>query len=208
MKNTFKKLLTTFSILLILVGIYTYFSNTLDIIAVDEPALSSSEGSEATMSGEDKTAQDTAFIYTLTSLNTLKVDTSIFSDVLFRNLRDNSISLGEASSVGRENPFLPINGLPNAPKQAPVMNGGEQIIDKTAVLNGAVESTLGVTNVYFEYGTTEALGKVTPQAKLSLIGSFSSTITGLAPKTTYYYRSVARIDGVLNYGEITSFTTK
>jgi len=207
MKKIFKTFLTTFSILLIMVGIYTYFSNTSSIIAVDEPTLTSSSGEEPGLSTEDKTNQDTAFIYTLTSLNTLKVETAFFADPLFRKLRDNSVSLGEVGEVGRKNPFLPINGLPNTTQRSPVVNDKEQVTDKTVVLNGAVDSTQGVTSVYFEYGPTEALGKATAPLKLSLIGSFSATITGLTPKTTYFYRAVAKIDGVVNYGEIISFTT-
>ena len=67
------------------------------------------------------------------------------------------------------------------------------ISGSTAVLNGMLGS-LGNTaraQVWFEYGTTADFGNSTEQQTLSYPGQFSSTITGLAPGRTYYYRAVA-----------------
>ncbi|MGD0855383.1 MAG: hypothetical protein ABSA18_06220 [Dehalococcoidia bacterium] len=67
------------------------------------------------------------------------------------------------------------------------------ISGSTAVLNGTLGS-LGNTSraqVWFEYGTTADYGNSTEQQTLDYPGQFRSTITGLAPGRTYYYRAVA-----------------
>ncbi|MCX6007733.1 MAG: hypothetical protein NTZ34_10830, partial [Chloroflexi bacterium] len=67
------------------------------------------------------------------------------------------------------------------------------ISGSTAVLNGIL-GNLGNTSraqVWFEYGTTADFGNSTEQQTLDYPGQFSSTITGLAPGRTYYYRAVA-----------------
>ena len=78
--------------------------------------------------------------------------------------------------------------------------------NKSAVLNGSLE---GITsnNMYFEYGLVEPLDKVTPKVTPSSIGSFAVSISPLTSKTTYLYRAVANINGVLVYGDIISFNT-
>ena len=63
----------------------------------------------------------------------------------------------------------------------------------TAVLHGML-GNLGNTSraqVWFEYGTTADFGNSTEQQTLDYPGQFSSTVTGLAPGRTYYYRAVA-----------------
>ena len=80
-------------------------------------------------------------------------------------------------------------------------------MDKSAVVSGTLIGA-NSNNIYFEYGTTETFGKVTPKVTTSLVGNFSYNINLLTPKTTYFYRAVANVNGVLIFGDTMSFTTK
>ncbi len=66
------------------------------------------------------------------------------------------------------------------------------VTQNSATLNGTFSSNGDATTIWFEYGTTTAMGKNTPaQSKgPSESGSFSATITGLQAGQTYYYRAV------------------
>jgi len=82
-----------------------------------------------------------------------------------------------------------------------------------AVLVGAVSDTAGDSNVqvWFDWGTSSALGNSTPIQSLfvtSVPYRFCYTLTNLQPCTTYYYRAVIRNSGGTNYGTIYSFTTR
>jgi hypothetical protein len=215
MNTISNKLLAALALLLILSGGYVYFSQNLDVSAADSSSsLVSTSGNLPTAGalGNTKSAkisEDTAFLYTLTSLTRIKIDTSLFTDPSFSALTDNTVVL-EPAVAGRPNPFAPIDrGVPlaNAPIALVVTNQPDQITAKSALLNGTTNNTPGVTSVYFEYGPTATLGKVTPVAKQSLIGSFGANITGLVHSTTYFYRAVAKINNTLFYGDIVSFNT-
>lgn len=77
-------------------------------------------------------------------------------------------------------------------------------------LNGVVFPQNGIyTSGRFEWGLTPSLGNVTV---LQGIGSaqaiaYSSTLTGLTPNTTYFYRAVAENPNGTGRGEIVSFRT-
>lgn len=210
--NTYNKFLIVLATIVALSGFYVYFSNNLNANAAgsDSSLVSSSSGAPADLLGatNDKISQDTAFLYTLTSLTKIKIDTSLFSESSFNSLNDNTVML-EPITPGRPNPFAPIAGaVVNSTSVSPVTtNTPDQVTAKSAVLNGSVSSTNGVTNTYFEYGPTPTLGKITPNSKQSLIGTFGSTITGLTSGTTYFYRAVAKINGTLTYGDVISFNT-
>lgn len=220
MHKTYNKFLILIAIAILLSGSYVYFSHDLDAQAAstsnqNNSALTSSNGLSKVPvldSRNEKISQDTAFLTTLTSLNKLKIDTSIFSRQSFISLRDNTVTL-EQVTPGRPNPFAPINSENNptvvpAQTSAVTTNEATEITTNSALLNGTIDSSLsGVTSSYFEYGPTEALGTVTPTAKQSLIGTFFTGLTGLKSKTKYYFSAVAKINGSLSYGEIVSFTT-
>lgn len=78
-----------------------------------------------------------------------------------------------------------------------------------AALNGYVDPNgSGDTTHWFEWGTNSSLGQTTPfVSQGSTASSFSATITGLYPNTTYYYRAVARNSTGTVPGSILSFTT-
>jgi hypothetical protein len=194
----------------LVLGGYAYLSNNLNANAADS-AISSSNGLKTngkTSGGSDQISKDTAFLYTLTSLTKIKIDTSLFTDTAFNLLTDNTVVL-EPGTPGRPNPFAPISGIPSTDvqKSLVVTNVPDQITKTSAVLNGTTNNTTGVTSVYFEYGPTPTLGKFTKETKQSLIGTFGSNITGLTPDTVYFFRAVAKINGVLQYGDVIPFNT-
>lgn len=85
----------------------------------------------------------------------------------------------------------------------------------TGTLTGTGASGAGCANpsveLAFEQGTSPNLGvtgtfqNATP-ANITAPGTFSLTLTGLTPNTTYYYRAVAINEGGRSTGEIGSFT--
>lgn len=78
-----------------------------------------------------------------------------------------------------------------------------------ASLNGYADPNgSGEAVHWFEWGTNSSLGQTTPfVSQGSLASSFSTSITGLYPNTTYYYRAAARSSAGTVYGSVLSFTT-
>jgi hypothetical protein len=84
------------------------------------------------------------------------------------------------------------------------------ITETTATLNGTVDPEGTDTSWYFEYGTTTAYGARTATQgpeKGNAAKSVSSTVTGLAPSTTYHYRLVASSAAGTSNGADMTFTT-
>ena len=78
-----------------------------------------------------------------------------------------------------------------------------------ATLNGYLSSMGGASSctVYFQYGTTTSYGSTTGTQAKSSAGTFSQSLTGLSPGTTYHYRAVASNSAGTVYGADTTFTT-
>lgn len=213
MKNIYHTFLIGFAITLLLGSSFLYFYNGLSSeAAVSDSPLSSSNSSSSAVSTNtlnSKINSDTAFLAKLISLTKIKIDTKLFSDPIFQSLHDNNVPLEEVNT-GRANPFAPIDeNLPvTSIILSPVVtNQPAQITDKTAELRGAINSIATVSGSYFEYGPTPSLGKSTTSTAQSLVGTFATKVTGLSSGTTYFYRAVAKINNVLQYGEIVSFNT-
>lgn len=79
-----------------------------------------------------------------------------------------------------------------------------------ATLQGRVFSPESSAEAWFEYGQTPSLGNTTLRQFVGFGSNtgFSSTISGLFPGTTYYFRAVARNNAGTNWGNIMSFTTQ
>lgn len=206
MNHRYNKFLIVSSVVLLILGIYSYFYNDLikEPVSADSSITSSLDPNNTTpIIIDDKVTQDTSFLLDLSSISSINIDTSLFSDLGFNLLVDNNIKL-EPVPYGRDNPFSPIN---KSPLNTSLRTDFATLISsRSAVLNGALE---GVTsnNIYFEYGPTPALGKLTSKITPSLVGNFASNITGLNSTTTYYYRAAANIKGSITFGEIMSFIT-
>jgi hypothetical protein len=200
--------LIVLSLALLLGSGYLYFSHGLDVKAATGLESSNTTSETQSGTGDRQIAEDTAFLATLTSLTKITIDTSIFEDESFKRLTDNTVFL-EQANPGRPNPFASIGLTPTSTQTDLVItNDPSQITNKTAVLNGTVLASTGVSSVYFEYGPTDAMGKTTSPVQQSLIGSFVTNITGLTAKTQYFFRAVARINNTTVYGGVISFTTK
>ncbi|WP_460501964.1 beta strand repeat-containing protein, partial [Hymenobacter agri] len=86
------------------------------------------------------------------------------------------------------------------------------ITSTSAVLGGNVTADGGATVtergvVYSSTNTTPAIGSGTQNSNGTGTGSFSETITGLTPGTTYYVRAYAINSVGTSYGSVVSFTT-
>ena len=79
-----------------------------------------------------------------------------------------------------------------------------------ATLSASVNPNSTVTNMWFEFGTTQSLGSSVgfqSAGSGTSLTTFSYALSGLQPVTTYYYRVVAQNSGGTSYGNIISFTT-
>ena len=79
-----------------------------------------------------------------------------------------------------------------------------------ATLAASVDPNGLLTTYVFEYGTTTSFGSITPADDAGLSSgavSVASSLTGLAPSTTYYYRAVASSSAGTTVGTVRSFRT-
>lgn len=104
---------------------------------------------------------------------------------------------------------LPASALAARPEVT--TGGAANITFQSARLNGSVDPNRQATIYFFQYGTTIALG--TETAPASAGGGnrrvrVSVDIGGLAPRTRYFYRIVARNNSGTRLGKRRSFTTR
>lgn len=77
-----------------------------------------------------------------------------------------------------------------------------------ATCNGYYDANGSSTDVWFEWGTTSALGNTTVrQGKGNTEGGMTTPITGLSANTTYFCRAVAENSQGTTYGSTVSFRT-
>ena len=78
----------------------------------------------------------------------------------------------------------------------------------SATLNGLVSNSSTYNgNTYFEYGTDVTLGSQTSARSIGSSTTFSETISGLSPKTIYFYRLVSNCNNTISKGSIEIFQT-
>ncbi len=212
MNKTYHKFLIAFTIFVVFGGVYLYFSNSLKSEASLISSLASSAPEDLT-STDQKITNDIAFISTLSSLNNIKIDTSLFTNLSFVSLKDNTVLLEEDIISGRVNPFAPVganvtNSSSGASSSLVKTNSPIEVESRSAIFSGTVNNANGPVNGYFEYGITKDLNQKISQNTVSLIGTFITNITVLESKTTYFYRACAKINGVSACGNIVSFVTK
>ncbi len=216
MKKLYNKFLIISTLFLVIGGMYLYSSNQLDSKGVVPVAfgssLASSNGGDPSVLGNsssDKISADIAFLATLVELKKIEIDTSIFTNESFNKLQNNIVII-EPVIAGRLNPFAPISATSNNSASSKVVtNQPTKITSLSAVFNGTLNTTAGVTDTYFEYGiSSQGMGNITTITKQSLVGTFLKNVTGLTPKTSYSFRACAKINNIAICGETVSFTTQ
>lgn len=216
MKTNIKKIIIVLVVIVLAFVAYQYFF-AKETPAKPTTALSSSKTtSSANNTTSPSTAKapavkkDTDFLSTLLNISKIKVDGTIFSSPSFNSLQDNNVPIVNNQTVGRPNPFAPFeeasveitNSVPVTTVEASL------VTTNSATLSGAISSGVKAQTRYFEWGTSELkLDKQIIVADQSMVGTFTKNLTGLAPKTTYYYRAVISIGTNKIPGEIMSFTT-
>ena len=213
MKNIYNKFLIISTILLFIGGIYLYLSKDLNSETIVPIALGSSLESSNVATPVDTSKENIdsniSFLTKLASLKKINIDTTLFESTAFNSLKNNSVEI-EKVAVGRVNPFAPtVDDSVNTslPVSNVVTNQPTQVTDKTAILNGTLNITNNVTDLYFEYGNKPELGTTSEKIKQSLVGTFVKSISGLTSKTTYFFKACAKINNIASCGEVISFTT-
>lgn len=122
MKTNIKKIIIVLVVIVVAIVAYQYFF-AKETPAKPATALSSSKTAtnttSATTANTATTAKvpaakkDTDFLSTLLNISKIKVDGTIFSSPSFNSLQDNNVPIINEETVGRSNPFAPLEGVQN-----------------------------------------------------------------------------------------------
>lgn len=148
----------------------------------------------------------------LSSIKTIEIDTSIFSNQAYKTLRDYPVNLG-TDVIGRINPFAPVGSDPVTSESS--QSSQIQTLQPAKITNTTAEfaaqasfsSSNGSTSVVFEYGTSELFGSVTTPVNLSKSGTAISKSSGLVSGATYYVRAVLIQENETVIGNTMTFIT-
>ncbi len=203
-KSLGKKLIFIVLIVVVLAVLYTLFIKPK--AGSDSPLASTDDGTEVALS-EGDAATNEAFLDTLLNLRGISLDETIFTSNEFGTLQDFTITLIQPGTHGRPNPFAPIGSDDTSVSVETILTlPAANVSSSSAVFNGSLVSTLTPTERWFEWGTTTAPATRTPSI-FSASASFTTTLSGLNPLSTYYYKAAAKAGGVLYYGPVVSFKT-
>lgn len=199
--------------------VFTYLGNSApvedpsDLVSTVSPNAGSSvaDGPVAGALSSGPVPVSGSFLQVLSTMDTITLDTSIFSSPAYKALRDFPINLGTAV-IGRQNPFAPIgtdtsSSAPVASLEAQTLAPGK--ITSTGAEFGALITSSNPTasTVVFQYGTSDTFGSSTPPVKVSQGGTALATVKDLTPDTTYYVEAVAVYGSATASGSIMTFTT-
>jgi alpha-tubulin suppressor-like RCC1 family protein len=114
-------------------------------------------------------------------------------------------AVGEVTSYGNDMTFT-ATSAPSAPSVT--TSDASSITTSSARLNGDLTSPGMALSVQtcFEWGPTTSYGYETTLQTMTGTGTFTASISGLTPETTYYFRAKAVGDGT-GYGAERSFAT-
>ena len=217
MSKKVKTIIIVIVIIILVIAALAYFGNNAAPVAPDT-GLTSSAASTGTVVVPGGPASDPAagnaanFSSLLSSIDSITLNTSIFTNPAYEALVDNPVILGTAV-IGRQDPFAPIGTDAGGDQPAPLLQlqtlAPGKIISNSAEF-GALVNVSSVTppiSVVFQYGTSDTFGSATAPVNVTKSGTALLTVTGLIPSTTYYVEAVAVQGSVTATGSIMSFTT-
>ena len=195
-----------------IIGAGLYFRNKESVS--NTGPLSSSVSPAAGVPVAMTNNQNNEFSTLLSTIKSITIDTSIFTNPAYLALRDYPITLG-SDIKGRPNPFAPvgndtgsISGLVSTTKVQFETLQPNKITATTAELGAqALVSTTEQSNVIFEYGINDLFGKGTGPVALTKNGTALFRITDLLPETTYFVRAVLTQGSTITVGNTMTFTT-
>src|SRR3989344_4336186 len=115
---------------------------------------------------------------------------------------NNKTKLSIAGAIIMVGVFISVSGATAQTSQMSVLPTCNSV-----TFNGYVTPNGNPTTVWFEWGTSTALGNQTNKQIFNSNSNFSQLVNGLAEDTTYYYRAMAtNIEGNA-VGQIISFRT-
>jgi len=210
MNKNYIKILITFSIIILVAGVYLIsLPNNTSNIAYGSSLESSTTGSS---SEDDSVSSDTAFLSALASITRIKIDSTLFEEKMFTSLKDNSVNIGTVTP-GRDNPFSPVLGTSSSSTSNTVViskvvtNQPTQITENTAVLNGTINVQSDISSVYFKYGTTNDPVTILSATQSSLVSTFTKSLSELESQTEYFFKACVKINNVETCGDVISFST-
>jgi hypothetical protein len=213
MNKKVKIVIIVIVVIAVIIFAVSYFGNS-STTAAPTPGLTSSASTTAIPGGpaSDPAAGDASQFSTLLStINSITLDTSIFSSPAYLALEANPVVLGTAV-IGRVNPFAPIGTDASSTGTAPVLQvqtlAPSKILSNSAEFGALVNiSTTDPVSIVYNYGTSDQFGSATTPVTVSNSGTALLTVTGLIPSTTYYVEAVAVQGSSTATGSIMSFTT-
>jgi hypothetical protein len=117
----------------------------------------------------------------------------------------------QGSASGYTTQTLPVTIVVNSNAQAPTATttAATNIGSSGGTMNGSGNPNGLSTTIWFQWGLTNALGQNSGTATTTgnTTASWSTTLSGAAQNTTYFYRIVAQSSAGTTYGSILSFTT-
>lgn len=199
-------------IIAILIFAFSYLGNSTPSSA--DTSLTSSAATSALPGGGGAVApidSASSFSTLLSSINSINLDTSIFSNPGYVALRNNPVALGTAI-IGRQNPFAPIGTDTAISQQSGALQvqtlAPGKVVGISAEFGALITaSSLAPTTVVFQYGPNDTFGNASAPVAVSKNGTALFTVTGLTPSTTYYVEAVAVQGSTTTTGNIMSFTT-
>ena len=212
-----KKTLSTLVILLVVAGLafgaYKYFIAKPAAPAGTDGGLSTTAGvatDPVTTATPDADVSSAAneFLTLLLSVQSIKLDDTLFANPSFTTLQDLSRPITPDTNPGRKNPFAPLGADGTSAVSTQVTTSNPSSIGATtSTLNGVLSIGDPSVTRWFEYGTTTALGTMTTPRTQANPGAFAEPLTGLTPATTYYVKAAASIGGQTVYGAQVTWKT-
>jgi hypothetical protein len=165
--------------------------------------------SSAAAGGAAAGASANEFTSLLSNVNSITIDTSIFTNPAYKMLRDYPVDLG-TDTVGRANPFAPVGtdvSVAQVTLEAQTLAPGK--ITATSAEFGVLVTlpdTVPIA-VVFQYGTSDAFGSTSTPISMTKSGTGLTTVTGLRPGTTYKVQAVAVRGSSTTNANTVTFTT-